>query len=189
MTKTDRARYGINWRIIGWGGAVTLLLVPFIAMRVGGTGFDWTLGDFVVAGVLFGVVGLAIELLVRQSSILSYRIGAVVAVFAGLFLIWINLAVGIIGSEEHDANMLYALVIAVAVGGAIVARLQAGGMALAMFAAALVAVLIALTAVAMGWGAETVNWPRDVLGATGINATMWLVSAALFRMAARAAAR
>lgn len=185
MDDTTHLRRGVSWRITGWGSAVALLLAPFIAMRTGAEGVNWTAGDFVVAGVLFGLVGLAIEFLSRKSSALSFRVGAAVAVFAGLFLIWVNLAVGIIGAEEHDANMLYALVIAVAVGGAIVVRFRAGGMALTMFAAALVAVLIALTAVAMGWGAEAGIWPKDVLGATGINAAMWLLSAALFRRAAR----
>jgi hypothetical protein len=158
-------------------------------MRIGGSGFDWTLGDFVVAGLLFGVVGLAIEFLVRRSGLLSYRLGAALGVFAGLFLIWVNLAVGIIGAEEHDANMLYALTIATAVGGAIVARCRAGGMALAMLAAAAVTMAIALTAVSVGWGAETMNWPKDVLGASAINAAMWLGSAALFRIAASAKTR
>jgi hypothetical protein len=189
MTNTTARRGGINWRLVGWGGAVALLMVPFIAMRVGGTGFDWTLGDFVVAGVLFAVVGLAIEFLARRSGLLSYRIAAAVGVFAGLFLIWVNLAVGIIGNEEHDANMLYALTIATAVGGSIVARFRANGMALAMLGAGGVTMAIALTAVAMGWGAETQNWPKDVLGASGIDTGIWLLSAALFRIAALSEAR
>jgi hypothetical protein len=189
MASTHTARRGINWRVIGWGAAAALLLLPLIAMRVGAEGVDWSAGDFVVAAVLFGLVGLSIELLVRRSALPSYRLGAVLGVFAGLFLIWVNLAVGIIGNENDPANQLYALTIATAVGGAILARCRARGMAITMAAAAVVTMGIALVAVVLGWGSTGPVWPRDVLGASGIDAAMWLVAAALFHRAARTEAR
>ena len=185
MIDTTAPQGGINWRIIGWGSAVVLLTLPFIAMRMGAEGVNWTLGDFIVAGVLFGMVGLCIEFLVRKSGLWSYRLGAAIGVFAGLFLIWVNLAVGIIGNENDPENQLYALTLATAIGGAILTRFRATGMAVAMASAAAVTMTIAVVAVLSGWGVGTPIWPRDVLGASGINAGMWLTSAALFYLAAR----
>ena len=59
------------WRTIGWGAAVALLLLPFVAMQLGGTGVNWSLADFIVFGVMLGSVGGAFELAVRASGSLG----------------------------------------------------------------------------------------------------------------------
>src|SRR5687768_11394006 len=93
-------RRGIPWRLIGWGGAALLLLLPLVA------GAPWTLADFIFAGVVFGLVGTGIELAVRKGNA-AYSMAAGLALGASLLSVWITGAVGIIGSENDDANMLY----------------------------------------------------------------------------------
>jgi len=147
---------------------------------------DWEAVDFALAGILLFGVGLAYELVVRTNSAIAYRAAVGIALAAGLSLIWITGAVGIIGSANHDANLLYGVVLAVGIIGAVIARLRAGGMARALLAVALAQTSIALIAVIGGLGSEAANWPRDVLSLTGLFVALWLVSAWLFKRAARA---
>ncbi len=60
-----------------------------------------------------------------------------VALATAVILMWVNGAVGVIGSENNDANLMYFGVLAVGIIGAVIARFQPRGMALALFATAL----------------------------------------------------
>lgn len=75
-----------------------------------------------------------------------YRAAVTVAVGSSLFLIWANLAVGLIGSEDEPANGMYMAVLAVATIGATLARLRPRGMAFTLFAMATTQTLIAAIA-------------------------------------------
>ncbi|TPW04395.1 MAG: hypothetical protein FD125_1182, partial [bacterium] len=110
-THTDGARRGLPWRLIGWGVVGLILLLPLVS------GADWTLFDYVVAGSLLGGAGLLLELVVRASGSLTYRAGVCLAVAAGVLLIWVNGAVGLLGDEGNPANLMFAGVIAIAVLG------------------------------------------------------------------------
>lgn len=74
-----------------------ILLVPFIAMQFTGE-VNWSIFDFVVAGVLLAGTGLAYVLSTMKMSSSRSRlaIGAVLAV--ALLLVWAELAVGLIGT-------------------------------------------------------------------------------------------
>jgi hypothetical protein len=178
------SRGGSRWRIIGWGGAVGLLLLPFVAMRFD-TGFDWDETDFIVAGALFGSVGLGIELAVRKSGSLAYRGGAAVALLAALLLVWVNLAVGFLGSEDNPANLMFLGVIAVALVGGIVAGFRAAGMARALLATALAQALVGVGALAAGLASPGSSGLYEVAMGTTLFGGLWLLSAALFARAAR----
>ena len=168
----------IPWRIIGWGTAVFLLVLPLVA------GAQWTLADYVFAAVMFGIVGGLIELAARTSRNLYYRGGALVAVAASFLLVWVNGAVGIIGDEGNNANLMFLGVIAVALAGSIVARFRAGGMARAMAVAAVAEALVAVPVVALGLGASEPPGMIGVLVLIGGFTGMWGLSALLFRKAA-----
>src|SRR5512139_3937877 len=101
---------------------VLILLVPLAAMQFTDE-VDWSLFDFIFAGGLLFGTGLAFVLIARRVNLPTYRAAVGVAVAAGLILIWVNGAVGIIGSENNPANLLYAGVLAVGLVGAVVARL------------------------------------------------------------------
>lgn len=158
-----------------WGGAAALMLLPVVAIRAGEDGPS-DRGDYFFLLILLLGVGLAWEL-ARVTDRRTYAAGVGFAVAAACLSTWINLAVGIIGSEDNPANWIYAAVVAIAASGAIVARFRAAGMALAMTAAALAQVIAC--AAALAWG----------LGFTGpitvFFAALWLISARLFRRAVR----
>ena len=75
----------------------TLLLIPFIAMQFTNE-VNWTLSDFIVAGVLLFGTGLLCELVMRKVHKIEYRIAICAVLLLALFLIWAELAVGIFGT-------------------------------------------------------------------------------------------
>src|SRR3712207_3821669 len=116
-------RRGSRWRIAGWGIAALLLLLPLMAMQfTDEVNCDET--DFAVAGALIVGVGVTYELAGRMTGNVAYRPAVGVALAAAFILIWMNLAVGIIGTEDNPANLMYGGVLAVGIIGAIVARFQ-----------------------------------------------------------------
>jgi len=74
-----------------------LLLLPLIAMQFTEE-VNWTLFDFVVAGVLLIGTGLLCELALRKISKIRYRILIIAALLLAMLLIWVELAVGIFGT-------------------------------------------------------------------------------------------
>lgn len=175
---------GSRWTMLIWGGAALLLSLPFVAMRFTSE-VNWTASDFVVMGVMLGIVCGAIELAVRCSGNWAYR-GGVAAANLGAFLItWANLAVGIVGSEDNPANMLFFGALLVGAAGSAMARFRAAGMAKAMLAT-VAAVAAAFVIAAMGATDEPdVSHMREAL-ATALITTPLLLSAWLFQKAARA---
>ena len=91
-------------------------------------------------------VGLTYELAARKTGNFTYQAAVVVALGATFILIWVNLAVGIIGDGNNPANLMYAGVPAVGFIGANIARFQPKGMALALFATARAQTLVAVIA-------------------------------------------
>ena len=169
-------RRGNRWRVAAWGTAAGLVLLPLLAMQFTDE-VDWTAFDFAFAATLVAGVGVTYELAVRVSASRAYRAAVGVALAAGFLMIWVNGAVGIIGSEDNPANWIYAGVLAVAVVGAFVARFEAEAMARALVATATAQVLVAVIALVAGWG---FTGPITVFFGG-----LWLTSAWLFRRAAR----
>lgn len=106
----------------------------------------WGLEDFVVAGGMLLAVSGAFFLARKQSDSLAYLLAFGIALGALFLLVWVSLAVGIIGDGSHPANLAFALVAAVAVIGMAVSRLRARGLSRTMFAAAGLQVLAGITA-------------------------------------------
>jgi hypothetical protein len=174
-----------NKRLIGILVAVGLiLLVPLVAMQFT-EDVVWSVGDFIVAGVLLAGTGLAFEVAVRKGGTLAYRAGAAVALGTALLLVWVNLAVGIIGSEDNDANLMYGGVLAVGVIGALLARFRPPGMARAMLATAVVQALVAAIALAGGQHDAEGSSVAEILLLNGFFVVLWGASALLFHAAAR----
>ncbi|WP_309083627.1 hypothetical protein [Chelativorans sp.] len=184
-SETHGGRRAGRWRIVAWAVAALLLLLPLVAMRFTGE-VDWDETDFLVMGVLlFGACG-AFELAARMTGSTAYRAAVAVALLGTFLLIWINLAVGIIGSEDNPANLMYLGVLAVGIVGAFIARFRPDGMARALAGTALAQILVAAIALAGGLGSEGENWPQVIVVLNGFFAALWLVSAWLFWEAARA---
>jgi hypothetical protein len=164
--------------------AALILLLPLVAMQFTDE-VDWDETDFVVMGaMLFAACG-TYELAARMTGNVAYRAAVGVAVVAAFILVWMNLAVGIIGSEDNPANLMYGGVLAVAILGALVVRFQPRGMARTLAATALAQALVGVIALIAGLGSTGANWPRVIVVLTAFFAALWLLSAWLFRKAAR----
>lgn len=180
MTATTRTRDINWWRVARWGTAGALLCVPAIAMRFPGSGFDWSAIDFVVMGTLFAAILGAYEFLASRAPGIAYRAASALTTLGLLLLIWMNMAVGVIGNERNGANLMFVAVIAIIAGGGMIARFRPRGMRLALFAAAAAQAAIGLIAVAGNMGHEDPNWPRDVIFLTLFYTGLWTVAGTLF---------
>ncbi|MBM3328073.1 MAG: hypothetical protein FJY67_01185 [Calditrichaeota bacterium] len=166
-----------------------ILLVPLTAMQFTDE-VDWSLSDFVIAGVLLFGAGLVYKVVTNRGGTTAYRVAAGVAIFAALMLFWVNGAVGLIGSENNPANLMYLGVIGIGIIGGGIVRFKPGGMARVMFAVALAQALIPLFALII-WKYQAIPerlfW--GALGGTGvftfnsIFVMLFAVSAFLFRHA------
>jgi phosphoglycerol transferase MdoB-like AlkP superfamily enzyme len=145
---------------------------------------NWDALDFVVFIALLLAVGVAYKLATRMAANNTYRFGVGLALAASFILIWVNGAVGIIGNEDNEANMLYLGVLAVGIVGAALARFRPRGMARALLATAIAQAAVAIVALVAGWGSSGPAWPADVLVLTAFFVALWLGSALLFRRAA-----
>ncbi|MBM3933380.1 MAG: hypothetical protein FJ319_03615 [SAR202 cluster bacterium] len=190
-------------------GSAVFLLLP-LAGELLMEDFNWGPGDFIGVGVAVFLVGVAFQLisgLMRDS--LAYRAGVGIGLLGALLLFFIVPAVGAIGGEDNAANAMYLAVFAVGGVGALVARFRPTGMAITLFAAALVQAtigVIALVSVEMDpawWGGEnavdnaitlsqifrvTLGDPtpvQQILGINGMFTAMFVASALLFAAAAR----
>ncbi len=74
-----------------------LLLIPFLFMKFTGE-MKWSRFDFIIAGVLLLSTGLACELVLRMVKSLKYRLAICAGILFVLFIIWVELAVGLIGT-------------------------------------------------------------------------------------------
>ena len=72
-----------------------LLLIPLLAMQCS-ENVNWKAGDFLLAAILLVIAGLAFELTIRWVKKTGYRIFIIVFILLFLFLIWAELAVGLI---------------------------------------------------------------------------------------------
>ena len=166
-------------RLAGWGGAAALLCLPLIAMQFTSE-VDWTLGDFLFAGMMLGGVGLALEFAVRISPNASYRIGAGVGLAASVLLIWVNGAIGYIGNEDNPYNFAFLAVVAIAFAGSIIAAFRPLGMAYTMLVAGIAHAIA-------GIGGAPAD-PRTLVP-TIVFLGMWFGSARLFQLSAMEAER
>ena len=114
-----------------------------------------------------------------------YRSAMAVALGTALFLVWAMGALGIVGVEGDPADLLYLGALAVGVGGAVVARLQPDGMARAMAATAAATALVGVVALLLGRHQAPYSSILEILGLTGMFATLFATSGWLFREAAR----
>jgi hypothetical protein len=172
---TTGGKGGNRLRPVIWGTAAFLLLLPLVAMQFT-TEVKWTGIDFVAMGILLLTACSAYELGTRMSSNWIYRLAFGSAVIGGFLEVWVNVAVGMVGSEANHYNRWFGLVLLVGVVGALSVRFRPRGMVGTLLAMALVQVVIAAVALVAGW---------DPLGSTlsGLFAGIWLVSAALFHWA------
>lgn len=158
-----------------------VLLVPLVAM-VFTDEVKWTLFDFLLMGGLLSGTGVVFVLVSRTLDAVAFRAAVGLAVLAAFLLVWVTLAVGILGSENHPANLLYAGVLLVLAIGAVHGRFRPRGLSHALFAAALAQLLVPVIAwIAWRPLLQEPPGPTVILLLNGFFALLFAVSGALFR--------
>jgi uncharacterized membrane protein len=111
----------------------------------------------------------------------AYRLAAGLAVTAALLIVWMSVAAGLLGIEDADpANLLYVGVLGIGFVGALVARFQPRGLAVAMFLAALAQALVGVFALQYPNTAR----PTQILLVHGVFVGLFAGAAWLFRHSA-----
>lgn len=175
MLKTMRGRV--------WGAVLVLMLVLVGVVGMGFTNGEVSFGEAAAYGVILLLAGGAYEMAValkRRSRI--YRAAFILGLVGALLLIWVNGAVGIIGSEDNPANLLYGAVLGVGLLGTLAARFRPRGMAATLSVAAGVQFLVPVFALFV-WPAETHWGAAGVMGVfifSSIFAVMFAGSAGMF---------
>jgi hypothetical protein len=168
---------------------VTLVVAVILSLPLAATlftdGAAWSPTDFVIAAVLLGGTGLALELLVRKARDHTYRAAVGLALGAALLLVWIDLAVGVIGEPGEPANALYLVVLAVGIASTAAARLRPEPMARALVATALAQAAVAVIALLAGKADVPGSSVAELVLLNGLFVALFLGSACLFRLAAR----
>jgi len=171
---------GSRWTLLLWGAAAMLLALPFVAMRFT-TEVNWSASDFIIMGILLTLVCAGIELAVRLTDNVAYRLACAAAIGGAFLITWANLAVG----HEHGPNhlLLYgALLIGVAASA--IVRFSAKGMAVVMVLTACALVVALRLAMLNDADPEGPNLLITAVASVAI-ASPFLIAAWLFRRAAR----
>lgn len=113
----------------------------------------------------------------------AYLAAIGLAVGTALFLLMLMGDVGIIGIEGDPADLMYFGVLAVGIGGAVVARFRPDGMTRAMLVTAVATVVVGLIALMLGRHEAEYSSVLEILGLTGMFATLFAGSAWLFQSA------
>jgi hypothetical protein len=178
MTQLTRATNYFRWVVV----TAAVLAVPALAMAFnlaipdpgsGTDGVNWGPMDFAIIGVLVLGAGLLFEYASSRGRGVAHRAAVGIAVAAGLFMVWANLAVGMMDVEP--GNLMYVLVLSVALIGAAIGRFEPREASFAMFATAAVHVVVVVIALLADLGPE--------VRADAFLVTAWVASALLFRQA------
>lgn len=73
---------------------ILLLLIPLV-LNLTLSDFDWSLLDFVVAGILFFLLGISIEIIRKSKLFQKRKTLYIILVIVFFVLVWMELAVGI----------------------------------------------------------------------------------------------
>ena len=166
--------------------AITLLIliIPFTASLITDE-MAWSLYDFLLAGVMLFGTGSAYVLISRQSNSLMYRVASGLTLVTALFLVWINLAVGVIGPEDNAGNLMYYGVILILMTGILAARFRPRGMANALFTAALAQAATVPVALARDMQSLPGSSVMEIILVNGMFVMLFALSGVLFLQATR----
>lgn len=166
------------WRIARWTAALALLLTPLVMMQISNE-WHWSIGSFLVAGIMIGGVGLLYELAERASNSRAYRAGAAIAFGTSFLTVWATVV-----RDDGNGIGFFLLIMAAVVGG-FSASFRAPSMARAMLG---VAIMQALLGIAIATAPSTANTPDGSFKAllfSSFFAALWLISGTFFHAAAK----
>jgi hypothetical protein len=165
-----------------WVALVTTLIlsIPLVAMQFTAE-VNWSITDFIIMGILIFGTGASYVLLTRLSPNIIHRAAFALAIGSTFLLIWVNLAVGLIGSGPNAANLMYIGVIVIVITGTFLCRFTAKGMERVMFRAAIALVLIAIIQLLSKMQEYSGSSVIEIIGVNAFFTTLYAVTGLLFR--------
>ncbi len=164
---------------------ISILMVPLIAMQFTDEVL-WGPIDFAVFGIMLISVGFAFEFITAKQNSMVYKAAIGLALLTAFLLIWVNLAVGLIGNTNEIANIMYSGVLAVLILGALVVRVRPLAMVRVMFATALTQGLITIITLLGKMSNHSGSSAGEIIVMNGVFIALFMVSAFLFRRAGNA---
>jgi hypothetical protein len=134
----------------------------------------------VLVYVLFFATGMAYAVIARKMSAWAYKAGVGLALVAGFALGWSNMVH--VADSENPANLVYYTVLVMGIIGALLARLEARGLARTLFA---MAATLALIALLLPSGAPP-YLARNMAIGHGVFVALFIASGLMFRHASLA---
>lgn len=173
------ARVTIKRLLVWFTVVAAVLMVPLVAMQFTAE-VNWDVADFAIMGGLLIGVALAYELIAQRGRTNAYRAAMGVGLATAFLLIWVNGAVGIIGSANHPANWLYLAVLTAGAVSAGLRRFEPTGMKWIAATVSLLILLIPVVVLAI-WPPVKHSW-----GAAGVGGVVALNTgfSALFALSA-----
>ena len=171
------------FRPVFWISAITisLLLIPFIAMQFTNE-VNWSVFDFIIMGSLIFGTGFLFYVMTRRSSNFIFRLAISIAVLSSFLLIWVNLAVGLIGSGPNIANLMYIGVFVILIGGTYISKFTPQRLQWVMFISAIAIMIFAIIQLS----GEMYKYPGssvvEILGVNTFFAALFLCAGLLFRL-------
>lgn len=140
---------------------------------------NWDGLDYIAAATLLAGGGLGFFLAVRHARSAWHYLAVAAAAGGAILLIWMQLAVGLVGSGAHPINQLMGLVLVHGIVGAILSRARASGMRTTMLVVAGTQLLFG----SLGFILLTPEMYSDLFLVTTFFAGIWTASAFLFHLA------
>lgn len=159
-------------------GTAALMTIPLMA-KLFVDDFQWTGFDFLAATLMLLAAGTFYQVIARKALNTTYRVACALAAFTSLFLLWANLAVGLIGSENNPANLMYLGVLGVEFLGIAIARFEARKMGITMFATAAAVAVVGLIALIGNMGDAV----TETIGVNAMFVFLFGMAGLLFRNA------
>ncbi|HLO91985.1 MAG TPA: hypothetical protein VK172_12550 [Lentimicrobium sp.] len=160
--------------------AAAILIIPLVIMLTTDE-MNWSVIDYIIVWLLLFGAGVTFRLLTRKKSRLTYRIGIGLAVLTGLFMMWVNLAVGIVGSGPNAANLMYAGILVIGMIGAIVSKFKPNGLANTLFIVATLNSMLCIFAVLMDKRAVGEDSTWQIIAFNCFFIVMWIASGLLIK--------
>lgn len=170
----------LNKTLILTAGVIFLLSIPLVAMQFTSE-VNWSAGDFLFAFLLLFGTGFCYILMSRFGSDNLYKSGLALSLLSGLFLIWSNGAVGLIGSEDNLINLSYYAVIVLGIGGSLISGFRSAGMMYTLMGMAYVQLVITYMAILTGAHDLPHSSVTEILQVNGFFICLYLFAALLFR--------
>lgn len=161
--------------------ATAIILIPLVATFITPE-MQWDVADFVIVWLLLFVSAFTYKMLARKTNLL-YRIATGITILTALFMTWVNLGVGIVGSGPNIPNLLYGAIPAIGFLGAIAVNFKPEGMARTLFIMAIINAAIALVAIIGSNLYSQEEATIKIILLNGFFIVLWTAAGLLFRNA------